>query len=106
MRFSLYVFYYTILFHFFFQIRDPFQVLVAANRAIHLNRNNKMMTKNVHSEILFCLSPTKNVSSEIKQRSYFMVIMSVLKYSIERGVISPIYLCKIIFIEEFPSVNF
>jgi EKC/KEOPS complex subunit CGI121/TPRKB len=40
---------------------DPFQITVAANRAIHLNRQNKMMTKNVHSEILFCLSPTKNV---------------------------------------------
>ncbi|VDH94337.1 EKC/KEOPS complex subunit TPRKB-like [Mytilus galloprovincialis] len=48
-------------------ICDPFQVIVAANRAIHLNRQNKMITKNVHSEILFCLSPTKNISDSFRK---------------------------------------
>lgn len=48
-------------------IVDPFQVIVAANRAIHLNRQSKMMTKNVHSEILFCLSPTKNISDSFRK---------------------------------------
>ena len=49
------------------KIMDPFQITVAANRAIHLNRQNKMMTKNVHSEILFCLSPTKNISDSFRK---------------------------------------
>ncbi|CAC5359364.1 CGI121 [Mytilus coruscus] len=48
-------------------ICDPFQVIVAANRAIHLKRQNKMITKNVHSEILFCLSPTKNISDSFRK---------------------------------------
>lgn len=49
----------------YFQIADPFQVLVAANRAVHLNKTGKMTTKNVHSEVLFCLSASKNVRISI-----------------------------------------
>ncbi|XP_060078998.1 EKC/KEOPS complex subunit TPRKB-like [Ylistrum balloti] len=48
-------------------IMDPFQVIVAANRAVHLNKVNKMMTKNVHTEILFSLSPTKNISESFRK---------------------------------------
>ncbi|XP_033746711.1 EKC/KEOPS complex subunit TPRKB-like [Pecten maximus] len=48
-------------------ITDPFQVVVAANRAVHLNKVNKMMTKNVHTEILFSLSPTKNISESFRK---------------------------------------
>ncbi|XP_022299190.2 EKC/KEOPS complex subunit Tprkb-like [Crassostrea virginica] len=48
-------------------ILEPFQVMVAANRAIHLNRINKMMTKNVHSEVLFSLSPSKNISDSFRK---------------------------------------
>ncbi|CAL1528764.1 unnamed protein product [Lymnaea stagnalis] len=47
-------------------IIDPFQVLVAANKAVHLYKSNSMMTKNVHSEILFCLSPSKNISESFR----------------------------------------
>lgn len=44
-----------------FQISGYFQVIAAANKAVHLSKTEKMTTKNVHSEVLFCLSPTKNV---------------------------------------------
>ncbi|GFN99499.1 Ekc/keops complex subunit cgi121 [Plakobranchus ocellatus] len=47
-------------------IVDPFQVLTAANKAVHLSRTNNMTTKNVHSEILFCLSPSKNISESFR----------------------------------------
>ncbi|GFS17419.1 TP53RK-binding protein [Elysia marginata] len=47
-------------------IVDPFQVLTAANKAVHLSQTNNMTTKNVHSEILFCLSPTKNISESFR----------------------------------------
>ncbi|CAG5116933.1 unnamed protein product [Candidula unifasciata] len=48
------------------KIVDPFQVLVAANKAIHLQRTNAMVTKNVHSEVLFCLSPSKYISDSFR----------------------------------------
>ncbi|KAK3101841.1 hypothetical protein FSP39_006746 [Pinctada imbricata] len=47
-------------------ILDPFQVIVAVNKAVHQQKINKMMTKTVHSEILFSLSPRKNISNAFK----------------------------------------
>lgn len=64
-------------------IADPFQVLVAANRALHLYRIDKMTTKNVHSEVLFCLSSTKNISDSFRKyglgdgdTSVFVVVLN------------------------------
>ncbi|KAL5014404.1 hypothetical protein ScPMuIL_008674 [Solemya velum] len=42
-------------------IIDPFQVLVSANKAIHSQRNNRLITKTVHTEIIYGLSPSKNI---------------------------------------------
>ncbi|XP_060592868.1 EKC/KEOPS complex subunit TPRKB-like [Ruditapes philippinarum] len=64
-------------------IADPFQVIVAANRAVHLYKTDKMTTKNVHSEILFCLSATKNISDSFRKfglgdgdTSVFVVVLN------------------------------
>ncbi|CAG9863897.1 unnamed protein product [Phyllotreta striolata] len=44
-------------------ILDPFQIAVAANKAL---LNEKLTTKTVYTEILFNLSPTKNISKSLQ----------------------------------------
>mmetsp|Transcript_21609 Transcript_21609/g.30203 ORF Transcript_21609/g.30203 Transcript_21609/m.30203 type:complete len:179 (+) Transcript_21609:48-584(+) len=48
-------------------ILDEFQVLVAANKAIHYQKLGQMITKNIHAELVYNLSPNTNISSSLKQ---------------------------------------
>ncbi|XP_045771420.1 EKC/KEOPS complex subunit Tprkb-like [Maniola jurtina] len=48
-------------------ILDVFQVAVAANRAVLSEKTQTMVTKTVHSELLYNLSLTKNISQSLSK---------------------------------------
>lgn len=52
------------------KVADVFPVMVAANKAVRSQIANKMVTRSVFAEILFNLSPTKNVNKILELTSF------------------------------------
>ncbi|CAG8622364.1 10450_t:CDS:2 [Ambispora leptoticha] len=48
-------------------VLDKFQLLVAVNNAVHYEMYSKLKTHNVHSEIVYNLSPTTNISESLRR---------------------------------------
>lgn len=48
-------------------IVNTFQVLVASNKALHLDRCKKRVTRTLHSEVIYNLSPSKNISDAFRR---------------------------------------
>ncbi|CAG8552057.1 3839_t:CDS:2 [Acaulospora morrowiae] len=48
-------------------VLDTFQLLIATNGALHNDRNSALRTHNVHSEIVYNLSPTPNISESLRR---------------------------------------
>jgi len=48
-------------------ILDPLQLLVAINKAVHNEKHSKMMTKTIYTEIIYQLSPSKNITDSLSK---------------------------------------
>uniref|UniRef100_A0A914V5D3 Uncharacterized protein n=1 Tax=Plectus sambesii TaxID=2011161 RepID=A0A914V5D3_9BILA len=46
-------------------VMEPFTLLAAANRAVHYASHNRMATRSLHAELIYSLSPSKNITDSL-----------------------------------------
>ncbi|CAE1238931.1 CGI121 [Acanthosepion pharaonis] len=78
-------------------IQNPFQAITAANKALHQRQNNRMITKNIHSEILFCLSPLKGISDSFRKfgvsdddKSVFVAVVDDRQHKVLKQIVEKV----------------
>ncbi|XP_071961341.1 EKC/KEOPS complex subunit TPRKB-like [Antedon mediterranea] len=92
-------------------VADPFQVLVATNKAIYNQKNGKLKTRSVNSEILYNISPSKNIGESFKLFSfqndakYLLVVLLDDKENEKLGILKTRIVGDLISLENLANIS-